>query len=154
MPVTVRLGEIIEALELQTDQSYSFLDPDTGQVEIASRDLLNEAEAYEDDEEPDLPAWQEPEWEIAKQVVFSGRFEKLPTKFDVHEWEIMQDFSSVRSDRLRDELLGAIHGAGAFRNFKRVIRKHRIEYDWRRFRDEAVKQTLGVEGLSSPAGRA
>jgi hypothetical protein len=74
MPVTVRLKDIVDALGMQFDESSSFLDLDSGQVEIVSTALLNEAEESDDDEEPDLPA-----------------FEKLPTKFNLHEWAIMQN---------------------------------------------------------------
>ena len=84
MPVTVLLKDIVDALEMQLDESSSFLDLDTGQVETVSHELLCEAEAA-DDEDPDLPVWQEPEWEIAKRIVSTDRFQKLPTKFDVHE---------------------------------------------------------------------
>jgi len=66
MPVTVRLSDIVDALEMQFDESSSFLDRDTGQVQTVSHDLLSEAEESGDDEEPDLPAWQKQEWEIAK----------------------------------------------------------------------------------------
>ena len=45
-------------------------------------------------EEPDLPAWQKQEWGIAKRIVSTDRFQRLPTKFDVHEWAKMQDFSN------------------------------------------------------------
>src|SRR5271170_4808586 len=103
MPATVRLNDIVDALEMQFDESPSFLDLDTGQVESVSHDLLRDAESS--DEEPDLPDWQEEEWEIAKRIVSGGRFQQLPTKFDVHEWEIMRDFSrSVRSDQMREDL--------------------------------------------------
>jgi hypothetical protein len=140
MGATVLLMDIVEALELD-DVFASFLDPDTGKVETVSRDLLNLAEECGDDEEPDLPAWQEPEWEIARQIVSSGRFLKLPTQFDVHEWEIMQDFScSVESDRIRQELLRAIHGSGAFRYFKDTVRLHRIEKDGFAFRADALRK--------------
>src|SRR6266566_9361747 len=116
MPATVRLSDIIDALEMQFDESSSFLDRDTGQVETVSDVLLQEAEAG-DDEEPDLPTWQKQEWEIAKQIVSTNRFQKLPTKFEVHEWAIMQDFSrSMEFERIREDLLHVIHGAGAFRN--------------------------------------
>ncbi|MDQ2898610.1 MAG: UPF0158 family protein, partial [Acidobacteriota bacterium] len=82
-----------------------------------------------------------PEWEIARQIAFNRRFEKLPTKFDVHEWAIMQDFShSVESVGIRDELLSEIHRAGAFRNFKNALRGHRIEAAWFAFRAEALRQ--------------
>ena len=95
MPAKVRLNDIVDALEMQMDEFSSFLDLDAGQVETVSRDLLRKAEECDDGEAPDLPAWQEGEWEIAKRIVSSGRFRKLPTKFEVHEWEIMRDFSDA-----------------------------------------------------------
>jgi hypothetical protein len=53
----------------------------------------------------------------------------------------MQDFScSVESDRIREDLLHAIHGAGAFRNFKDKLRRHCIESAWFAFRVEALRQ--------------
>src|SRR6266446_34011 len=111
MPATVRLNDIVDALEMQFDESSSFLDLDTGQVETVSKDLLSEAEeSSDDDEEPDLPEWQKQEWEIAKRIVSSDRFTELPTKFDVHEWEIMKDFArSVEPASIREDLLRAIH---------------------------------------------
>ena len=78
---------------------------------------------------------------MARQIVSTSRFRKLPTKFDVHEWAIMEDFSrSVESGRIRDDLLNAIHGAGAFRNFKYTLRRHRIESAWFAFRAAALRQ--------------
>jgi len=141
MPATVRLSEIVDALETQFDESSSFLDRDTGRVETVSHVLLGEAGESGDDEEPDLPTWQKQEWEIAKRIVSTDRFQKLPTKVEVHEWAIMQDFSrSVESDRIREDLLHAIHGAGAFRNFKDTLRRHGIESAWFAFRAEALRQ--------------
>ena len=140
MPVTVRLNDIVDALEIQFDESSSFLDLDTGQVEIVSHALLREAEES-GDEEPDLPTWQKHEWEIAKRIVSTDRLQELPTKFEVHEWELMQDFARAgESDRIREDLLPAIHGAGAFRNFKDTLRQHGIESAWFAFRTEALRQ--------------
>ena len=103
MPATVRLKDIVDALEMQFDESSAFLDLDTGQVETVSHALLREAE--DSDEEPDLPTWQKHEWEIAKRIVSTDRFQELPTKFEVHEWAIMQNFSrSVESDSIREDL--------------------------------------------------
>jgi hypothetical protein len=140
MPATVRVNDIVDALEMQMDESSSFLNLDTGQVETVSHELLREAEEP-GDEEPDLPEWQEQEWEMAKRIVATGRLQELPTKFDVHEWEIMQDFSrSVESDSIREDLLLAIHGAKAFQNFKDTVRRHGIESVWFAFRTEALRQ--------------
>lgn len=124
---------------MQFESAASFLDCETGQVETVTHELLSEAERGT---EPSLlPDWQKPEWETAKQIVSGDRFVSLPSQFDIHEWSIMEDFTaSVKSDRVRGELLDAIHGAGAFRNFKNVVRRHRIEKDWFAFRLEALKE--------------
>jgi len=140
MPVTVRLKEIIDALEIQLEESSSFLDPDTGHVETVSNELLREAnellrEAEETNEEPDLPVWQKQEWQVARRIVSTGRFLELPSKFEVHEWAIMQDFSgSVESDTVRGDLVAAIHGRGAFGRFKDALRRHGIEAAWYAYR--------------------
>jgi hypothetical protein len=141
MPATVRLSDIVDALEMQFDESSSFLDRDTGQVEIVSHDLLRAAEEFGDDEEPELPDWQKQEWEVAKRIVSTDCFLKLPTKFEVHEWAIMQEFScSMESDRIREDLLYAICGAGAFLSFRATLRPHQIESAWFAFRAEALRQ--------------
>jgi hypothetical protein len=135
----VRLQEIVDALETQVDEQLQFLDLDSGQVKVISRDILNDAE--ENDEMPDLPKWQEREWQVAKRIHTTDRFRKLPTKYDVHEWSIMEEFSlSVESDRIREDLLNAIHGSGAFRYFKDTLRRHRIEKHWYAFRSEALRE--------------
>src|SRR5260370_7268258 len=85
MPVTVRLTDIVDALEMQFDESSSFLDLDSGQVETVSHDLLREAEESGNDEEPGLPEWQKQEWKIASRIVSTDRFQRLPTKFHVHQ---------------------------------------------------------------------
>jgi hypothetical protein len=86
---------------MQLDESSSFLDLDTGRVETVSNDLLSEPDESVG-EEPDLPAWQKHEFDIAKRIVSTDRFQQLPTKFDVHEWAIMQDVRNalVRSINL------------------------------------------------------
>jgi hypothetical protein len=44
------------------------------------------------------------------------------------------------SERMREELLDAIHGAGAFRMFRSTIRRLGIEKAWYRFRDQAIEE--------------
>ena len=139
MPTTLHLNDIIDVLEMQFDDFSSFLDRETGQVATVSHFLLREAE-NSGDEKLDLPSWQEQEWEIAKRIISTDRFLELPTKVEVHEWEIMQDFwHSVESESIREDLLHAIHGAGAFRNFKDCLQRYGIESAWFAFRTEALR---------------
>ncbi len=138
MSATVRLKDIVDVLEMQFDEMPSFLDLDTGEVHTVSVDLIHEADASGDDEDTED---DDDEWKMAKRIAFLDRVLKLPTNFDVHEWNIMEEFSeSVRRERIREELLDAIHGPGAFRSFKAAIRRHNIEQDWYKFRSEALRQ--------------
>jgi hypothetical protein len=140
VPAAVHLNDVIDVLEMQCNESISYLDVDAGQVVTISEDLLREAEEP-GDEGPDLPDWQKDEWEIAKRIVSTDRFIPLPTKFDVHEWGIMLEFSrAAESESIRDDLLRAIHGAGAFRNFKDSVRRLGMESAWFAFRAEALKR--------------
>jgi hypothetical protein len=141
MPAIVHLKDIVDALEMQIDEYSSFLDLDTGKVETLPDDLLQEVEESDETEGENLEDGQDEEWEIAKRIVSTDRFAALPTKFDVHEWSIMQDFAhSVESVGIREDLLHAIHGTGAFRMFKDTIRRHGIEPLWFAFRTEALRQ--------------
>lgn len=143
MPATVLLKDIVEELEMQFDERPSFVDLDSGEVVSVSQDLLRDAEdAENEDEELDIPAWQEDEWKVAKRIAFHfDRFERLPSKYDVHEWDIMSRFAdSVKDRRIAGELEEAIGGAGAFRMFKSTIRRLKIEQQWYAFRLEALEE--------------
>jgi hypothetical protein len=57
MAAVIALREVIEALELQSDDCVSYLDPDTGEiitVTLEERDLAEEAEESLED----VPEWQ------------------------------------------------------------------------------------------------
>ena len=137
--VPVRLDEIVDQLEVQFDEISSYLDRDTGEVYVMPNDVLSGVEAG--DEPEHSAAWQEEQWEIAKRIVESNSFVRLPTKWDVHEWEILNEFAqSVERASIREELLDAIHGSGAFRMFKTVIRQHRMDSAWYAFRTQALRQ--------------
>ena len=140
MPPPVRLQEIADALEWQPEDSSSFLNRDTGQVAVVSDDLLQAAEESSDPGWT-LQAWQQPEWELAQQIVTTDCFEPLPTRFEVHEWAIMRDFAySLLSGQRREDLLASLHGAGAFRHFKSSVRRQGLEPAWLAFRTAAFQQ--------------
>lgn len=53
----------------------------------------------------------------------------------------MNEFAEAQhSQWVRQELLEAIHGAGAFRMFRSTIRRLGIETSWYRFREEALAE--------------
>jgi hypothetical protein len=102
----------------------------------------------EEGEPDDLLGWQEAGYEIAKLIIETpSRFLTLPSKFHVHDWQIMEDFAnSVRKESVREELLSAIRGRGAFWYFKDVIHRRGVQEEWYAFRREALRE-IAVEWL-------
>jgi len=68
---------------------------------------------------------------MAQEVLESEDWLALPGKFDVHEWSIMEQFAhSIENERLRRDLLDAIHGPGAFRYFRDTIDRYGMKDAW------------------------
>lgn len=59
------------------------------------------------------------------------RFLHFPTKYELHEYSIMESFvDHLPPGRAKSELIRAIRGKGAFRRFKQSIRYHGMEQSW------------------------
>jgi hypothetical protein len=139
MATVISLRELIEAMEIQSDDCVSYLDPDTGEIVIVTREERRLAEETEDPQ--GLPHWQRQMLAKVRAVLASDHCLQLPDRFDIHEWSIVDRFARAQgSGRIRQELLDAIHGAGAFRMFRSTIRRLGIERSWFRFREEALAE--------------
>jgi hypothetical protein len=91
MTTSAVLDDLIDALEEQSDSLFPFLDRETGEVVLISDESLSLAEA-ELEEIDLLPDWQKGEFELAVLIETADRYLRLPTQFDIHEWNIMADF--------------------------------------------------------------
>ena len=90
---------------------------------------------------------QERNWHLIREILESEDWLALPTKFDIHEWAIMDEFScSVDDPELRNELRNAIRGAGAFRYFKDTIYRHELQESWYSYRT-AVLDRIAIDWL-------
>jgi hypothetical protein len=142
MTTSAVLDDLIDALEEQSDSLFPFLDRETGEVVLISDESLSLAEA-EPEEIDSLPDWQKEEFELAVLIETTDRYLRLPTRFDVHEWNIMAEFCpQVRRDDIREKLLGAIHGNQAFRRFKDQIAAHNLWKEWDGFRRQALVEIV------------
>ena len=121
----IKLQQVIDAIEEADDNWTGFYDSHTGEtVWLGDRDFDDD---YEETEE--LIETSE------------NRFYRFPMKFDIHEYSIMEDFvDDLPAGAVRNELMNAIRGRGAFRRFKDGIYYHGIEQQWYDYQADAYKR--------------
>lgn len=136
----VKLDDILEGMEFQSEESYSYLNCETGEIVYVSREVLGMAEDGEEGD--DLPGWQQDELAIANDIIETfGKYVQLPTSWDIHEYDIIERFCYSLSDQnQRNVLLRAIRGSGAFRRFRDNIERLGITQKWYAFRDEEYRE--------------
>jgi hypothetical protein len=127
MGVVVLLKDVVDAMVLPNNDWTSYLNPKTGEIVTVTDEDRQLVEDHDLDEQ-DLPEWQRESLPKIRAALESEDFVALPDKFEIHEWAIMERFSSGQvCEARRDQLLDAIHGAGAFRSFRSAIRRLGIE---------------------------
>lgn len=139
MAIVVSLKDVVDAMDLPNNEWTSYLNPKTGEIVTVTdedRDLAED----EDLDEMDLPEWQRESLPKVREALKSAEFLALPDKFEIHEWSIIERFSNGQTSAAREELLDAIHGAGAFRSFRNAIRRLGVEDEWFRFRQAALEE--------------
>lgn len=136
----IKLKEIVDAIDMQPEESSTYLHRPSGKIILLSDEEFSAA----DGEEPlsDYPAWQREMIEVARQIRKCGAdFAELPTKYEVDEWRIMERFSRSLVDREVGDLLdSAIRGRGAFRFFRAEIRRLGVEEHWHRYREATLRR--------------
>lgn len=144
MAIRAKLDDIIEGLEFQSDESSSFLNTKTGEVVLMTDYAMRAAE----DDEPleEVPDWERELVAIAREILAeSGQYIQLPTKYDIDEYSIMENFcTSLDKKEIGDILYDLICGSGAFRRFKNAIYKYGVEDEWDKYRNNAIKE-IAVE---------
>jgi hypothetical protein len=146
-PVEVSLQDVVAQMDLLNDESTAYLNRRTGELVTVTDE---EQRLVEGEEDPDnLPDWQSENLPKVREVLGSDEFLALPDKFEIHEYRIMERFTLEREDTgLRDELLQAIRGRGAFRRFKEVIHERGVAGDWYTYREQALED-IATEWLEA-----
>ena len=147
MKPIVRVKDVIDEMDVFGDEYRPFLNIRTGKFVIFSGEELSAAEEGYDLE--DYPAWQQEVIREAVQAFLTDDYLELPSKFDIHEYAIMERFCyTVEDDDLCDRLLNSIRGRGAFRYFKDTIHEHGIAEDWYAYREQEFKR-IAINWLES-----
>ncbi|MBV9772944.1 MAG: hypothetical protein JO040_03300 [Gemmatimonadetes bacterium] len=140
MSIRIDAEDLLIALEIHDPETDHYLDLQTGEVILAAWSAF-------DRDEPEYAGFEamreDPRYRLVEPVT-SGE-----------EWRWMRDFAEDSDDpRLKERLLDAIHGSGAFGRFKRVLSSTPEARDaWFRFREERLlehaRDWLRYEGIEA-----
>jgi hypothetical protein len=141
--VPVKLNDLIGEIEIQIDETFTYINTQTGEIITLSREEVRAAE----DEEPleNYPDWQRENIEKAIKIIEDENeaYHDFTLRNEFHEYEIIEEFIGTISDAVvREELFGAIQGRGAFRRFKDGIIEHGVEKQWYEYKEKKLKKIV------------
>jgi hypothetical protein len=139
----IKLSELIEALEMDFEESVTRVDLQEGCVVTVDQTVLSAAEEGNEPALDKLAEWEKKEVEIARAIAEDSgeRFVSAPSKFDFHEYRQMEKFiGTVEDAEAAQQLWRAIKGKGAFRYFKDTASRLGLLERWFGYRDEAMKE--------------
>jgi hypothetical protein len=147
MAVIVSLHDVVTEMDVFSDEHTAYINRRTGELITVTHEELALAEDLEAAAE--APQCQQDLLPKAREVIESEDFLPLPSKFEIHEWAIMERFArSVCDPPTSDELLEALHGRGAFRRFKDALQRLGLTEEWDRYREAALEE-IAVEFLEA-----
>ena len=140
MPLPVKLNDIIDEMEIQSDAHSYYLNKKTGEIVMVTDEHFSIVEDEEDISH--YSDWEQEAIRVAIDVLESEKnYIPLPSQFDIHEYQIMEDFClSLDDENLKDKMYRSLKGKGAFRRFKDNIFEYGIEQNWFQYRREAFKR--------------
>ena len=130
--ITVPLNLVIDAIEMADDAWNQYLDIET--MEVVS---LPEC--------PFIGEYDEDDQELADMIEegWRTRFFKLPSKFDIHEYDIIEKFIwSLPEGKMQNTLKNSIKGRGAFRRFKDAVCRFGIDRQWYDFQKSKYRDKI------------
>ena len=160
MTVAVSLRDLVDELQILPNEGTAYLNQVTGKIITVTDDDIamvemdsefeEEMEEGNDDIGGEVSDLETEYYQEVKRVLASDPdYLKLPSRFEIHEYEIIERFCfSVPDGKVSDVLLRKIRGSGAFRRFKDTIYQYGIENDWFEYRDEAYKE-IAIAWLES-----
>ena len=148
MKKPVKLSELIDGMESQTDDKCAYLNKETGEIVLISDEEFSAAEEKHAPES--YPEWQHALIHEADRILEDdeGRYIALPSRFDIDEYQMMEKFALSVDEKISSRIFAALKGKGAFRRFKNMVARFGIEQEWHRFRDKKYKE-LSIDWCES-----
>ena len=125
----VKLQDVIDGIDMVSEDSTCYLDRETG-------DVLFISEIADNDYDDDI-------LELLEEG--SDRFIEFPSQWDRNDYQTMVDFiESLPQGKEQNLLAISINGSGAFRRFKYTASELGLLDDWYRFLNNAHRE-LAIE---------
>jgi hypothetical protein len=134
----IDIKEAVQCVQMGSGEIFElFYDRQTGNIlEVPTEEGL----AYIDEK---IPPEEQALWDQVAEDEHGKRFIKLPTEFEINEWDIMRRFADSLNDAKQASLLSdAMRGGGAFGRFKNSVTRLGLEQLWETYRDNAVKEIM------------
>ena len=125
--MTLNLKQVIDAVESASEVYTALYDTQTGKTVYLPDEIITgeQGEALE---------------ELIENSP-TDRFLHFPTKYEIHEYSIMESFiESLPSGAARQELAQVVRGKGAFRRFKNGIYYHQLDQQWYVYQAQAHRE--------------
>ena len=136
MSTRVQIDVIVEGMEMQFDETHSYLHRPTGRIVTVSDEAFSAAEN-------DNRGWVTAEELAEAQQILSAdsdsEYVELPDRFEIDEYRMMQRFAHGLGAAERDAALRALSGRGAFRYFKDTVHQLGLAKTWLDFRANAYR---------------
>ena len=118
----VKLSKVVDAMNSVNDETEYYYNPDKEEIFMSN---IGDFIDLDEDELDEL---------FEKSIM-------LPTRYDIHEYDIMVRFVETITDtRLQNQLYISLNGKGAFRRFKDTCINFDIINDWYKFKNEKYKE--------------
>jgi len=144
MSPRVKLSDIINIINFQTNNTVYYLDKENGKLFPVSKDQLCAAKG--DDGSASHSEWQNEQITLARDILADEKEEKyiaIPIKFIYHEYSTMENFClSLDDEKISKPLCQVIRGGGAFNRFKHCIHRYEVADDWYKYRYNAMKKIV------------
>lgn len=132
----VQLSDIIDGMDMQSDDLHPYLHRPTGRVITISDEAFAAAESDDDDS-----AGAAELTEARAILAGEGEYLELPDRFEINEYGMMERFALHLTDRgAQEAVLAAIRGRGAFRYFKDTVHRLGLAASWYAYRDEQYRE--------------
>jgi hypothetical protein len=140
MAGVVSLRAVVNEIESLIQNTRGFLNRRTGELCSFTDEHISRAEEGNDDE---LAEWEAEVIEKLREVLGASEWIELPAPDRDEEYRTIERFCwNQREGQLRDELLSAIQGRGAFRRFFDLVKRNRMLEAWDNFHRKTIEEEV------------